>query len=95
MNRIIHKGKKVEDLFLKYGTIPGLISMDNSEFNIVWTIIKCQLEGGETAKWNKMVNTRMGVSEEITGVYHMYTMENIGTNHQKRERTRTEAMCAK
>ena len=83
-------------MFLKDDTIPYPMSADNIEFNIVQTIIKRQLEGGDTNKWNKIVNTYMGFSEEtFTGVYHMYTMENIGTNHQKRERTRTEAMCAK
>ena len=57
--------------------------MDNDEFKIFQTIIKGQLEGGETDNWNKIVNTYMGVSEETsTGVHHLYTMEKTGTNHQ-------------
>ena len=38
----------------------------------------------------------MGFSEEtFTVVYHIYTMDNTGTNHQKWESTRMEAICAK
>ena len=61
---LIHEGNKVEYLFLKDGTIPDPISTDNVEFKIFQTIIKCQLEGGYTDKWNKIVNTCMGISEE-------------------------------
>ena len=69
------KGKNKEDLLLKDGDIPDPSSTDNVEFKIVQTIIKCQLEGGETDKWSKIVNTCMGFSEETsTGVHHMYTM---------------------
>ena len=83
-------------MFLKDGNIPDPIFMENSQFKIFQTIIKRQLEGGETDKWNKIVNTCMGVSEETsTRVRHMCTMEKTGTNHQKRERTRTEVMGAK
>ena len=95
MTLLIHDGKKAEVMFLKDVTIPEPRSTEKNYFNIFQTIIKSQLEGGETAKWNKMINTRMGVSEEITGVKHLYTMKKKGTNHQKRERTRMEAMCAK
>ena len=96
MDLLIHEGKKVEDLFLKYGTIPDSRSTDNVEFKIVQTIIKCQLEVGQTDKWNKIVNTCMGVSEDTsTGVHHMYTTKKTVTNHQKGEMTRTEAMCDK
>ena len=81
---LIHEGKKAEDLLLKDGTIPDPSSTDNAEFNIFQTIAKRQIEGGETDKWNKIVNTCMGVSEETsTGVHHLYTMEKTGTNHQK------------
>ena len=77
------KGKKAEDLFLKDGTIPDPISTDNVEFNIVQTIIKRQLEGGETDKWNKIIDMCMGFSEKnFTGGHHMYTMEKTSTNHQ-------------
>ena len=72
MTPLVREGKKVEDLFLKNDTIPDPISTDNVEVNIVQTIIKRQLEGGETDKWNKIVNTCMGVSDETpTGVHHL------------------------
>ena len=75
---LIHKGNNENDLFLKDVTIPDPISMDNVEFKIVQTIIKCQLEGGETDKWSKIVNMCMGFSEETsTGVHHMYTMRTV------------------
>ena len=84
MTLLIHEINKEEYLFLKYGTIPDPSPMDNIEFNIVQTIIKCQLEGGERDKLNKIVNTCMGLSEEtFTGVHHLYTMDNTVTNHQK------------
>ena len=51
MNLLVHKGKKEENLLLKDGTIPGSRSADNIEFNIVQTIIKRQLEGVNTDKW--------------------------------------------
>ena len=54
MNLLINEGKKVEYLLLKGGTISGPISTDNSEFKIVQTIIKRQLEGGETDKRKKI-----------------------------------------
>ena len=78
------KGKKAEELLLKDGTIPDRSSTDNIEFNIVQTVIKRQLEGGETDKWNKIFNTCMGFSEDtFTGVHHLYTMEKERTNNQK------------
>ena len=46
MNLLINEGKKAEYLILKNGNIPDPISTDNSEFNIVQTTIKRQLEGG-------------------------------------------------
>ena len=83
-NLFIHEGQKAEYLLLKDVTIPDPISMDNAEFKIVQTITKRQLEGGETDKWNKIVNMCMGVSEETsTVVRHLYTMDNTGTNQQK------------
>ena len=48
MTLLIHEGEKLEDLFLKDGTIPDPISTNNVEFKIFQTIIKCQIEGGET-----------------------------------------------
>ena len=96
MTLLVHEGKKAGELFIKDGNIPDPISTDNYELQIVQTIIKRQLEGGEMDKWNKIVNTCMGFSEEnFTGVHHLYTMEKTGTNHQNRERTTTEEMCAK
>ena len=96
MTLLIHEGKKVEDLLLKDVTFPDPSSTYNVDFNIVQTIIKCQLEGGETGKWKKIVNLCMGVSEDTsTGVHHLYTMEKKGTNHQKLEIMRTEVMGSK
>ena len=66
---LTHEGNKSEDLFLEDGTIPETSSTDNSEFNIVQTIIKRQLEGGETDERNKIVYTCMGLSEEIFTVF--------------------------
>ena len=34
MNLLIREGKKAEDLFLKYGSVPDPSSTDNSEFSI-------------------------------------------------------------
>ena len=56
MTLLIHEGKKAQDLFLKDGTIPEPSSMDNSELNIVQTILKRQLERGETDKWKTIAN---------------------------------------
>ena len=72
MTILVHKGKKADDLFLKDGTIPDPTPTDNFGFNMIQTIIKRQLEGWETDKWNKIVNTCMGFYEETsTGVNHM------------------------
>ena len=96
MTRLIQKGKKAEDLFFKYGNIPDPIFTYNAEFNVSQTIIKRQIEGVDTDKWKNNFNKCMGVSEEtLTGVHGMYTMEKIGTNHQKWEMAMTEAMFAK
>ena len=66
------KGKKFEDLFLKYVTILDPSSTDNFDSTIFQTIIKFQLEGEETDRWKKIVNTCMGFSEEtFTVVYHL------------------------
>ena len=63
--------------------MPDPSSTDNFEFNIVQTIIKRQLEGVETDKWNKIVNKCMGFSEEtFTGVNHLHTIEKKSINHQ-------------
>ena len=40
MNLLIHKGNKSEDSFLKDGTFPDPISIDNAESENVLTIIK-------------------------------------------------------
>ena len=50
----IFSSMKAEDLFLKDGNIPDLSSTKNVEFKIVQTIIKRQLEGGETNKWKNL-----------------------------------------
>ena len=66
------KGKNKEDLLLKDGDIPDPSSTDNVEFKIVQTIIKCQLEGGETDDQKKNINTCTGVSKENPkGVGHI------------------------
>ena len=84
MNLLIHEGKKVEELFLKDGNIPDPSCTDNVEFNINQTIIKRQLEGGEIDKWNKIINTCMGIYlDTFTEVHQLYTMENKVANHQK------------
>ena len=71
-------------MFLKGGTIPDPRSTDNYEFNIVQTIIKIQLKGGEMYNWNIIANACMGVSEETsTVVHHLYIMDNTGTDRQK------------
>ena len=83
MNHLIHEGKKAEDLLLKDVTIPDTRSTDNVDFNIFQTIIKRQLEVGQTDKWNKIINTCMGIYEETsTGVHHLYTMQKTSTDHQ-------------
>ena len=81
---LIHEGMTVEDSFLKDGTIPDYRSTDNAEFKIVQTIIKHQLDSGETDKRNKIGNMCMGVSGDTsTRVYRMYTTEKKFTNQQK------------
>ena len=75
MTLLIHEVNKVGNLFLKDVTIPDPSFTDNVVFNIVQTVIKRQLEGGEADKWNKIFNTCMGVSEYTsTGVHYLYTM---------------------
>ena len=72
MTLLIHKVKNADDLFFKDGTIPYPSFTDNVEFNISQTIIKRQLEGGETDKWNEIFNMCMGVSDETsTGLHHL------------------------
>ena len=84
MTILIHEGKKSEELLIKDVTIHEPRSMDNVDFKISQIIIKCQLEGGEKDKWNKIVNTCVEVFEETsTGVHHLYYMENTGIDHKK------------
>ena len=66
MTLLIHEGNKVGDLFLKYGTIPDFRSTDNSDFNMVQTIIKRQLEVEKTDEWNKIVKAWIIVSEDTS-----------------------------
>ena len=83
MTLLIHEGKKAKEFSLKDGTIPDPSSTENVKFKISQTIIKLQLEGGETHKRNKIVNMCMGVSEDTSiGVHHLYTMDKTGTNQQ-------------
>ena len=84
MTLLVQEGNNMEEFLLKDCTVSEPIFIDNSELNIVQTIIKFQLEGGNTDKWNKIDNTCMGVSKETsTGVHHMYTMEKKVTGHQR------------
>ena len=62
MNIFIYEGTKLKNLFRMDGTIPEPSFMDNAEFKIVQTIIKLQLKGVETEKWNKIFRMCMGVS---------------------------------
>ena len=62
MALLIHEGKKVEDLLIKNGTVPDPNFKDNDDFNIVQTINKHQLKGGETEKRNTVANTFIGFS---------------------------------
>ena len=55
MNILIHEVKKSRDLFLKGDTIPDPSFTDNAEFKIFQTVIKRQLESGETDNWKKML----------------------------------------
>ena len=96
MTLLIHEVNKLEDLFLKDGTIPDPRFRDNAELGIIQTMIKRQLEGGDMDKWNKLSNMCMRVSEETSTVVHrLYNMEKTGTDHQKWESTRTEAIFSK
>ena len=71
-NLLIREGKKAGVLFPKDGTIPDPISTENVEFKIFRTIIKHQLEGGETDKWNNIVNTCTRLSDDnFTRVHHL------------------------
>ena len=82
MTILIHEGKKADNLFLKGGTIPGPSSTENVESKLVQTITKRQVQGGETDKWKKIVNTCIGFSEEtFIGVHDLYTMKKTCINH--------------
>ena len=67
MTLFIHEVKKTEDFFLTDGTIPDPIFTDNVDFNIFQSIIKSELQGGETDKWNKIVNACMGSLKDYWG----------------------------
>ena len=57
--------------------------MYNAEFNIVQTIIKHQLDGGETDTGEKIANIWSIFSEETSMIVHrLYIMEKIVTDHQ-------------
>ena len=75
MTLLVHEDKQAEYLFLKDGNVPDPSSVDNGDFKILLTIIKCQLEGGDMDKCNKIGNARVGLSEDIsTRVNYMYTI---------------------
>ena len=83
VNLLIHEGEKAEKFSLNDGTIPYPSSTDNVEFKIVQTIINPQLKGGETDKWNKIINVCIRFSDKNFIILHnLYTMEMTGTNHK-------------
>ena len=62
----------MEELFIKDGTIPDPRYKDNAEFKIVQTIIRRQLESGETDEWEKCQYMH-GISEETSSLHFLST----------------------
>lgn len=76
---LIHEGVKAEREFAKLGTLPDPTSTKNKEFQCVLTIIKRELEAGNTKMWTKMAEKLIGVSEETTtGVHRLEQMSARG-----------------
>jgi adenosylhomocysteinase len=72
---LIHEGVKAEQEFEKLGTLPDPSTTDNAEFKEVLTILRRELEAGNTQKWRKMMAGLHGVSEETTtGVHRLEQM---------------------
>lgn len=76
---LIHEGYKAEIAFAKDGTLPDPNSTNNSEFKIVLTLLRDQLQV-DANKWHRYKDRLVGVSEETTtGVHRLYQMEKAGT----------------
>merc|ERR1719223_2646221 len=76
---MIHEGIKAEADFKKLGTLPDPKSTNNKELQIVLSIIRKNLEAGNTEMWTKMSETFMGLSEETTtGVHRLEQMARKG-----------------
>ncbi|KAH6757274.1 S-adenosyl-L-homocysteine hydrolase [Perilla frutescens var. hirtella] len=76
---LIHEGVKAEEKYAKSGKVPDPSSTDNSEFQLVLTIIRDGLKEDPT-KYTKMKERLVGVSEETTtGVKRLNQMQANGT----------------
>ncbi|KAH6770125.1 S-adenosyl-L-homocysteine hydrolase [Perilla frutescens var. hirtella] len=76
---LIHEGVKAEEEYAKSGKVPDPSSTDNSEFQLVLTIIRDGLKEDPT-KYTKMKERLVGVSEETTtGVKRLNQMQANGT----------------
>ncbi|XP_019191243.1 PREDICTED: adenosylhomocysteinase-like [Ipomoea nil] len=76
---LIHEGVKAEEEYAKNGTEPDPNSTDNSEFQIVLTLIKNSLKA-DPKKYTRMKERLVGVSEETTsGVKRLHQMQANGT----------------
>lgn len=76
---LMHEGVKAEQEFEKMGTLPDPASTDNAEMKCVLTILRRELEAGNTQKWRKMMAACNGVSEETTtGVHRLEQMSQRG-----------------
>jgi len=76
---MIHEGIKAEADFKKLGTLPDPKSTNNKELQIVLSIIRKNLEAGNTEMWTKMAQNFHGLSEETTtGVHRLEQMSRKG-----------------
>ena len=64
MTLLIHEGKKMEDLFLKYGTIYDPRSKDNVDLKIVQTSSSANYKAEKKISGTKVFNICMIVSYE-------------------------------
>jgi len=76
---MIHEGIKAEADFKKLGTLPDPNSTTNKELKIVLSILRRNLEEGNTDMWTKMGEKFVGLSEETTtGVHRLEQMSRKG-----------------
>ena len=76
---MIHEGIKAENDFKKLGTLPDPKSTNNKELQIVLSIIRREIEAGNTDMWTKMGQKFVGLSEETTtGVHRLEQMSRKG-----------------